>query len=118
MNPPWSATLNPCGPNYEHWHHVLCSDSVPLTSSASVRANLGEKERDVEVYMLNLRALTLKQRARLVSSVAQRFNARIDQVEEEVDSRRLSDPRRGRDRTLRHEGLRVTKFGGMTACSL
>jgi hypothetical protein len=85
MNPPWSATLNPCGPNYEHWHHVLCSDSVPLTSSASVRANLGDKERDVEVYMLNLRALTLKQRARLVSFVAQRFNARIDQVEEEVD---------------------------------
>ena len=86
MNPRpelWSAILNPSGPNFEQWNEVLGGHRVPLTSSRSVFANLGE-EKDVEVYLLNLAALTLKQRARLMAFLAQRLGVPIYEVEKEI----------------------------------
>lgn len=82
----WDAILNPRGPNYEHWHAILGDRHVPLTSSASMKAELGA-EKDVEVYMLDLRALSLSERARLLSIVAKRFGVTVAEVEAEITAR-------------------------------
>lgn len=79
----WSATLNPLGPNYEAWFRILGDGRVPLVSAQSGTTQLGE-ERDVEVYLLNLRALTLMQRARLVGAIALKFGTPVHQVEAEI----------------------------------
>lgn len=80
----YSAILNPRGPNYQSWHEILGFDRVPLKSARSVKANLGE-EKDVEAYLLDLAALTLPQRARLLAIVAKRFGAPIYEVEAEIN---------------------------------
>ena len=79
----WSAILNPSGPNYQTWHDLLGASNVPLKSSASTTADLGP-EKNVEVYLLDLRALTLGQRARLLNSVAQKFHSPVYEVEAEI----------------------------------
>jgi hypothetical protein len=79
----YSAILNSSGPNYQSWHDVLGSDRVPLKSSASVKAELGP-EKDVEVYFLDLAALTIPQRARLLDTVARKLKAPIYEVEAEI----------------------------------
>lgn len=90
----WSAILNPRGPNYKTWREVLGSEKVPLQSAGSVMATL-DQERDVEVYLLNLRALTLGQRARLVGGLAQRFSMPVYEVEAEIN--RVGFPIRAAD---------------------
>src|SRR5579863_9960965 len=79
----WSAILNPAGPNYHTWRDLLGSENVPLKCCSSSKATLGE-EKDVEVYMLDLRALTLGQRARLLNSIAQKFRVPVFEVEAEI----------------------------------
>jgi hypothetical protein len=79
----WSAILNPAGPNYQTWHDALGSDRVSLISPRSIMTDMGE-ERNVEAYLLDLRALTLGQRARLLSAVAKRFGVPVYEVESEV----------------------------------
>jgi len=79
----WSATLNPMGPNYEAWFRILGDGKVPLVSSQSTKTQLGV-ESAVEVYLLNLRALTLMQRARLVGAIALKFGTPVYQVEAEI----------------------------------
>jgi hypothetical protein len=82
----YSAILNPAGPNYGEWREILGTEKVPLKSAASVNAELGP-ERNVEVYFLNLPALTLPQRAALLARLAKKFNAPIYEVEKEIDSK-------------------------------
>jgi hypothetical protein len=79
----YSAILSPSGPNYSSWHEVLGSDRVPLKSSASVKADFGP-EKNVEAYFLDLGALTLPQRARLLAMLARKFKAPIYEVEAEI----------------------------------
>lgn len=79
----WSAILNPRGPNYKGWHDVLGSDRVPLKNPHSGFTALGT-EKNVEVYLLDLRALALGQRARLLNSIAQKFRAPVYEVEAEI----------------------------------
>jgi hypothetical protein len=79
----WSAILNPRGPNYETWKRVLGSESVPLQSAIPVKAELGE-EKDVEVYLLNLQAMTLKQRAHLLGYVSRKFGLLVSDLEKEI----------------------------------
>ena len=79
----WSAILNPRGPNYETWRKVLGSDKVPLKCSVPTKMELGE-EKDVEVYLLNLAAMTLKQRARLLGFVSRTFDVPIYELEKEI----------------------------------
>lgn len=81
----WSAILNPSGPNYHTWLDTLGGNRVPLKSSASIKADLGGKEKDVEVYLLNLAALTLDQRARLLGRMAKTFGVPIYEVEAELN---------------------------------
>ena len=76
----WSAILNPHGPNYQTWRDVLGSDRVPLKSCAPVPAELGT-EPHVEVYLLDLAALTLPQRARLLGFIAQKFGVPVYEAE-------------------------------------
>ena len=59
-HPLWSAILNPRGPNYSNWRGILGSERVALKSCQSIRAELGP-EKNVEVYMLDISALTLPQ---------------------------------------------------------
>jgi hypothetical protein len=66
------AILDPCGPNYETWFRIFAHNSVPLISSEKSRAALGA-EMDVEVYLLNLKGMTLHQRARLLGFIANKF---------------------------------------------
>lgn len=79
----YSAILNPSGPNFEYWNHVLGSHRVPLESAQPKLATLGE-ENNVEVYMLNLKGLTLRQRAKLVDFLSRKFNASISAVESDI----------------------------------
>lgn len=83
MSELYSAILNPRGPNYQTWHELLGSEKVPLKSCASFTADLGA-EKNVELYLLDLRALTLGQRARLLNSVAQKFRQPLYEVEAEI----------------------------------
>ena len=76
----WFAVLNPHGPNYQTWHEVLGSDRVPLKSSEPVPAEIGI-EPHVEVYLLDLAALTLPQRARLLGFIAQKFGVPVYEAE-------------------------------------
>ena len=96
----WSAILNPRGPNYQSWKEVLGSERVPLKSARSVMADLdGDarmvKETNVEVYLVDLQAMTLKQRARLVGFLAQKFGAPVYEVEAEIN--RVGFPIRAAD---------------------
>lgn len=76
----YSAILNPSGPNYERLRECFGSAKVPLKSPHSCLAQLG-REKDVEVYMLDLRALTLGQRAKLLGKVAAASGVSISTVE-------------------------------------
>jgi hypothetical protein len=80
----WSAILNSSGPNYDTWFPVFGEHRVPLIAPQAIKANLGE-ERDVEVYLLNLRAMTLGQRARLLAAMAQKFRVPVYEVEQEIE---------------------------------
>lgn len=82
----WNAILNPDGPNYERWREVLGSERVPLKSCHPVKTTLGE-EKDVDVYMLDLAAMTLGQRSRLVSRIATTFETTCACVEHELAER-------------------------------
>ena len=79
------ATLNPEGPNYETWRQIFHRD-VPLQSPVPVMATLGENER-VEVYLLQLQALTLGQRSKLLTIVAQKFGVPVYEVEKQFRTR-------------------------------
>jgi hypothetical protein len=82
----WSAILDHDGPNYVTWYEIFGSGRVPLKSPRSAQATLGE-ETNVEVYLLNVAALTLIQRARLMAVVAQKFGVPIYEVEAEIAKR-------------------------------
>ena len=79
----WKAILDPGGPHYQEWHQIFGESRVPLESCKSQMASLGE-EKDVEVYKLNLSAMTLEQRSRLLGHIAKRFNVPIYEVEAEI----------------------------------
>jgi hypothetical protein len=78
----YSAILNPHGPNYASWHAIFGDSLVPVKSAASVKVDLGA-EKDVEVYLLNLAAMTLRVRARLLGAVAQELGCPVYEVEAE-----------------------------------
>ena len=77
----WHAILNPSGPNYERLKPIFGDNRVPLKSPRSVNAQLGP-EKDVPVYMLDLSALPLNQRSRLLSMIAQKSGVSISVVEQ------------------------------------
>lgn len=79
----YTAILNPRGPNYEHWSRIFAHNPVPLESAGPIKVTLGE-EKDVEVYRLNLRAMTLHQRARLLGFIAQQFGVTVAEVEAQI----------------------------------
>ncbi len=80
----YSAILNPSGPNYIDWQSIFgVGSKVPLKSPRSSYAQIGI-ENNVEVYMLDLEALTLGQRARLLSALSRRFKTPIYEVEKEI----------------------------------
>lgn len=65
-------------------HPIFGANNVPLKSTHSVKATLGD-EKDVEVYMLDLSALTLKPRAALLTAVAEKFGVPVYEVEAEIE---------------------------------
>lgn len=79
----YSAILNPSGPNFELWNQVLGSHRVPLESAQSKRMDFPE-EVNVEVFMLNLKGLTLRQRAKLTYHLAQKFGAPVYEIERKI----------------------------------
>jgi hypothetical protein len=81
----WGACLNPSGPNYESWQRIFPS-RVPLKTPYAILATLGE-EKSVLVYMLDLQACTLRQRAQLIGIVAQKFGVTVSEVESEIAAR-------------------------------
>ncbi len=83
----YRASLNPSGPNFEHWRYVLGTHtSVPLKSAHPVMANL-EGEGEVECYLVNLDAMTLKQRARLFGFLSEKFHVPVFKIEREFKDR-------------------------------
>lgn len=79
----YHAILNPSGPNYQGWLDILGSTDVPIKSASPVNAELGT-ERDVECYLVNVDALTLKQKARLLGMMAAKFDVSIGEVDAEI----------------------------------
>jgi hypothetical protein len=77
----YSSILNPRGPNYERLKGIFGDNRVPLKSPHAVKAQLGD-EQDVPVYLLDLGALPLNQRARLFAIIAQKCGVTISKVEE------------------------------------
>lgn len=65
----WTATLDSRGPHYEQWLRVFGCSPVPLMSPRWQLADLPDEKR-VQVYQLNLRAMTLAQRARLLGEIS------------------------------------------------
>lgn len=76
----WHAILNPSGPNFERLKPIFGDNRVPLKSPRTINAQLGP-EKDVPVYMLDLSALPLNQRSRLISMIAKKSGAAIPEVE-------------------------------------
>jgi hypothetical protein len=79
----YCAILRPSSPNFEQWNQLLGSHRVPLESPHPKLVTIGE-EKDVEVYFLNLKAMTLRQRANLLGHLARKFGSTIDEVEEQL----------------------------------
>jgi hypothetical protein len=86
----YSATLNPRGPNYRTWRELLGSDSVPLKSPASQLADFGPPEnlaeKNVEVYLLDIKALTLRQRHKLLLWNSQKFGKPIYEINYQLET--------------------------------
>lgn len=81
----FSAHLRSSSANYETWLAVFPRGEVPLLSPVSGVTQIGE-EKCVEVYLLNLRAMTLGQRARLLAWLGQKSGKPIYQIEAEIES--------------------------------
>jgi hypothetical protein len=82
----YRAVLDPSGPNFATWREILGGDQVPLKSPGEVKAQLeGEGQR--EVYLLDVAALTLSQRARLWAAVAKKFGVPIYEAEAEINKK-------------------------------
>lgn len=87
----YSAILNPRGPNYANWQHVLGpgQSEIPLLRPAEVKASLEpyknfEPEANVPVYLVDLSRFTREQTDRLVVFLAQKFGAPPDEVKAEI----------------------------------
>jgi hypothetical protein len=80
----YHASLNPSGPNYATWREIFDADRVPLKSAQPVKAELQGEGHDKEVYLLDLAAMTIPQRARLLDKVAKKFGVPIYEVEAEI----------------------------------
>jgi hypothetical protein len=79
----FSAILRPSTPNYDTWLKLLGSNQVPLKSAKSVKAEIGG-EKGVEVYLINLAAMTLKQRSVLLGFISRNFGVPVYEVEKEI----------------------------------
>lgn len=79
----WTSTLNPQGPNHDFWIRILGTSSVPIMSPRWSLVNI-RAENNVQVYLLNLRGLTLSQRSRLVVTLAKDHGLSISEVESEI----------------------------------
>jgi hypothetical protein len=79
----WQAILKPGGPHYAEWFEIFGESRVPLESCKPQMATLGD-EKNIEVYKLNLSAMTLEQRARLLGSISKRFQVPIYELEAEI----------------------------------
>lgn len=90
----WKAILDPSGPNYVTWREIFGDERVPLKNPREVKATL-EGEGQTEVYLLDIPALTLPQRARLLYAVAKKFHATTYEVEAEIN--RVGFPIRAAD---------------------
>lgn len=79
----WHAILDPSGPNYQTWHTIFGENHVPLKSCHSTHAQLGEEK--VEVYLLDLAGLSLRQRATLLGALSRKFEVPIYEIEAEIN---------------------------------
>lgn len=81
----YRCTLNPSGPNFDSWKEVFSTHlTIPLKSAYPITADFGDGEKNVEVYLLNLDAMTFKQRARLFGAMARKFQATVAEVERAI----------------------------------
>jgi hypothetical protein len=71
--PLFTATLVKDSPRYVDWHDILDSDEVPLESSRTQTADLGD-EKNVQVYKIDIRQLRPFQRDRLAAFIEKKFN--------------------------------------------
>lgn len=82
----WTAHLNPDSPRFEIWRQILAGDSVPLASPRTWRANFGDAETNVSIFKLDVAALTVEQRARLVNWIAESFGESPTRANQEIDA--------------------------------
>ena len=74
-------------PHYEQWRRVLGSDTdIPLVSPLEARADLGleHTERNVGVYLVDLKRLSPEQFSRLVLEIASKFRVDPSVVEKDL----------------------------------
>jgi hypothetical protein len=80
----WWARLNSASPRYRDWHSILDGDEVPLLDPAEHSAQLGKET--VNVYLVNVAALSAVQRIRLLDEIARRFEAHQAEVLAEIQN--------------------------------
>jgi hypothetical protein len=82
----WTAHLQPSSPRFEAWAKILGGDTVPLVSPRTYRANFGDQEINVSIYKLDIGALTVEQRKRLVNFIAETFGAAPAVIDQELET--------------------------------
>ena len=66
------------------WRAVFGDDTIPLRSPIPHMANLPGRGEEL-VYLLDIEALTVEQRGRLVQHIASRFNYPAKEVDDTLD---------------------------------
>jgi hypothetical protein len=98
--PAFHAILDPRGPNYAEWSRIFGNGTVPLASPELSYADLDD-EKNIPVYRLNLRAMPLIQRARLLGFFANKLGVPIFEVQRVTE--KYGFPIRAADVILREE---------------
>lgn len=79
----FSAILHPNSPRYDMWHRILGGCHVPLKSPEKTTVPAWKPEFDgqkIDVYFLDVAAVPLWVRARMIDSAAKEFDLPISEV--------------------------------------
>src|SRR2546421_3246650 len=84
MSTDFVAAISPKSERYQEWLEVMGCDQMPLKSPIPIRADLPGID-NASVYLMDLAALTFKQKERLARHLARKFRLDEWEVASELD---------------------------------
>jgi len=82
----WDTTAKVTNPERKvFWEEIFGIDEVPITSIIPHSANLPGFDTPQAVYLLDLKAITLEQREKLINAIARKFKIPENEVAQELD---------------------------------